>query len=187
VSRGHAAAAFVGLIGLAAACRPNVGPSIVSSAPHDRPVVGAAESAPPAPARATVEQEMCSDLYKDAAFRQTVCLDNPCTLATFCDGLDYDHEVLRPSPLVTGYFVEPKRVAENMYIGFFTLADGGHPKPHFTFFGSGLGVDKKSPPKGGFRALLGAERDGDSWINTTFEWNGQTYVQSQNRTYGPGP
>jgi hypothetical protein len=133
---------------------------------------------------AELQARMAHVLYDNPEYREFVCGDRPCTEAGFLEGLEFREESLRDQPPVRGCFVEPARKAENFHTGFFILR-GVAAELQLTFFGSGIGVDRRARGRG-YKLVTGTERrEADQWIRTTYRWNGARYVQIATRAFGP--
>lgn len=123
------------------------------------------------------QNQMAAHVFADRDYRQFVCGDGGCEMATFQERLDFRGEILRQDPVATGCYVEPRRKAINYYTGFFLISNGTV-TPQLIFFGAGLGTTKDSTVKLGFKSVLGSERISPSdRIDHLFQWDGSSYVE----------
>ena len=115
--------------------------------------------------------------FQDPEFRQFICSDNPCTREFFETNLDYTRFPLRKSPPYQfGYFVTPKRLANNFYTAVFV--ESANPVFQFIFFGRGIQVSKEVDPSGYFY-LSGTEFiDTHEKEEFWFKWEGKKYLPS---------
>lgn len=121
---------------------------------------------------------MIEYLAQDQEFTEFVCGVYPCGPQQLKARVEFRSEILRNTPRVVAWFVEPTRKARNFYTGVFVVLNSKDPKPQFIFFGSGIGSTLKVFR--GMKVLEGHEigEAGAKEIHQ-FRWNGNAYIESQ--------
>ena len=123
---------------------------------------------------------MIEYLTQDKEFTEFVCGTDPCGPEQLKAGVEFRSEILRNTPRVVAWFVEPTRKARNFYTGVFIVLNSKDPRPQFIFFGSGIGSTLKVFH--GMKVLEGHEigETGAKEIHQ-FRWNGKDYVERQRK------